>query len=623
MSLRKFVMLVLALLLASTVFAATPIRVLVDATDAPRNVFRSHITLPAHEGMTRLAVAKWIPGEHGPTGPVTDVVDVRITANGAPLTWRRDPLEMFVVETNVPAKASTIDVDLTYLAPTASGQFTAGQSSTANLAVMSWNTLLVFTPGTPADDVTVEGAIRMPEGWTWASPLLAANEANGRVDFQPASLTTYVDSPVLISRFLKKVTLDTPNAPPHRINIASESNAALITPPNFVADYSRLVAEAGSLFGAYHFRKYDWLLTLSDHVAHFGLEHHEASDDRMAEATLSKENLRRRLGGLLSHEYVHSWNGKFRRPAGLLSADYMTPMQGEMLWVYEGLTQYLGEVLAARSGLWTPEYYRESVARIAATFDQQPGRTWRPLADTAVAAQLLYAAPEAWSSLRRSTDFYDESVLLWLEVDSIIRAKTNGKATLDDFVKRFHGAPGGKPEVKPYTFDDVVNALNAVAPYDWRTHLNERLWSTSPRAPIGGITGHGWRLVYDETPNAVASDDAEMREQQDATFTLGMTIKNADGSIVDVTPGLPAASAGLAPGMKVVAVNGRRWTREVLDAAIREAKGGNAPIEIIAENNDFFRTYAVNYHEGMRYPHLVRDEKTPDTLGDVVRAHSR
>ena len=596
---------------------AQAIRIVVDATDAPRKIFNAHLTIPAKPGLMRLVYPKWIPGEHGPSGPITDLVNLRITANGQHVAWQRDPRDMFAFNIDVPPGATTIEADVSYISPTGERAFSAGPSATENLAVLSWNTLLLFPPGGSGDEITVDGEIKLPAGWSYATALVAASDGPGHVDFKPDSLTTYIDSPVLIARHLNKVTIPSGSAPPHRIDIGADSRAATEPWPSFAGDYSRLVAEAGALFGAYHFRKYDWLLTLSDHVAHFGLEHHESSDNRMEENTLAEA--RPQLAGLLSHEYVHSWNGKYRRPAIMLSADYQHPMEGNLLWVYEGLTQYLGGILAARSGFWTDEYYRENLAIVAGGFDQQPGRTWRPLSDTAVAAQSIFGSAEAGRSIRRSADFYDEAILLWLEADSIIRQKTNGRASLDDFCRRFHGGKTGPPEVKPYTFDELVATLNAVAPYDWRAHLNERLGSLSPRAPIAGITNNGWKLVFNDTPNTIIEANEKRRKVDDYTFSLGFSLRS-DGTIRDAIEGLPAAKAGIGAGMKVLGVNGRKWKRDVLDAAIKEAKSDGTPIQILVENGEFLRTYSVDYRGGLRYPHLVRDESKPDTLAQVLKA---
>jgi len=610
---RRRVVLLFVLVLSSVLQAQT-IRVAIDATDAPRKLFRAHLEIPAAPGPMKLAYAKWLPGEHGPTGPITDLVDLRIKANGQPVEWHRDPRDMFVFTIDVPRGASSIDVDLAYLAPTGERNFTAGPSATANLAIVAWNTLLLYPPGKSGESIMVEGSMTVPSGWKSASALGSKGRSGDRIDFERASLTTYIDSPVIIGRYMKVVPISVPSAPPHRIDIVAESNAALATWPDFAADYGRLVAEAGALFGAYHFRKYDWLLTLSDDVAHFGLEHHESSDDRREEDTLQKQERHKSLAGLLSHEYVHSWNGKYRRPAGLLSPDYQTPMEGNLLWVYEGLTQYLGLLLDARSGLWTPEDWREDVANIAAGFENEPGRTWRPLSDTTTGAQILYGSSAAWRSLRRGTDFYDESVLLWLEADSIIRQKTNGRASLDDFIHRFHGGEGGVPALKPYTYDELIAALNAVAPYDWRAHFDARLGSRSPHAPMNGLTADGWKLVYDDTPNTTIKANEERGKFKDASYSLGLILLE-DGTIRDAILGLPAANAGIGPGMKVIAVNGRRWKPEGLDAALQEK---TSPIELLVENNDTFRTYAVDYQGGPRYPHLIRDEEKPDGLAAVL-----
>ncbi len=610
--------LLLVVFLFASALHAQPIQVAIDATDAPRKIFHAHLTIPATAGPMRLAYAKWMPGEHGPTGPIADLVNLRVAANGERVEWKRDPRDMFIFHVNVPKNASALDVDLSYISPPGGRSFSAGPSATPNLAVLAWNTLLLFPPGKNADEVMVEGSIRLPEGWSTATALAKAGTNGDRVDFERASLTTYVDSPVILGRYLKVVAIPSGSAPLHRIDIVADSRAALETPETFAEDYGRLVAEAGALFGAYHFRKYDWLVTLSDDVAHFGLEHHESSDNRREEETLEKDSGRIGLGGLLSHEYAHSWNGKYRRPANMLSPDYQQPMEGNLLWVYEGLTDYLGNLLATRAGLWTPEYWRENVAVVAASFDIQPGRTWRPLSDTAVAAQILFGSAEAWRNVRRGADFYAESTLLWLEADSIIRQKTNNRASLDDFLRRFHGGTTGKVEVKPYTYEELIATLNAVAPYDWRKHFDERLGSLDPRAPSAGITNSGWKLVFNETPNEVIKSYEERGRGKDLTFSLGITLQE-DGTIRDVILGLPAANAGIGPRMKVIAVNGRRYSREGLEAALRAKE----PIEMIIENNDTFRTYVVDYRGGVRHPHLVRDESKPDMLSEVLAAKGK
>jgi predicted metalloprotease with PDZ domain len=623
----KRLLILLAILTAPALRAAN-ITLSVDATEAPRKIFHAHLVIPSAPGPITLLYPRWIPGEHGPTGPLQNLANVRFSAGGTPLPWNRDPVEMYAFHAVVPDSADHVEVDLDFLAPLEGGAFSAGASATANMALVSWNTLVLFPKGTPADDLTVEASITLPEGWKFATALPVASRTADRVAFKAASLATVIDSPVQIGKYLHQVVLS-PSGDlaknskqflldtPHELDIASESETSLETPKGFEEAYERLVAQSGALFGARHYRDYHWLVSLSDHVEHFGLEHHESSDDRMEENTLSTDATRRLLAGLLSHEFVHSWNGKYRRPAGLLSPDYQKPMEGALLWVYEGLTQYIGYLLPTRAGLWTPEYYRERVAVVAATLDHEAGRTWRPLADTAVEAQVLYGLPHEWWSLRRGTDFYDESILLWLEVDMLIRQQSGGKKSVDDFCRHFHGGEGGAPALKPYTFEDVVAALNDVTPYDWKKHLEGRLSSLSPHAPLGGIEMSGWKLVYDDQPNLGLQDLEGRGKYLDFAFSLGMQLKE-DGSVRDVTPGQPAARSGLAPGMKIVAVNGRKYTKERMEAAVRSDAKSTTPIHLIVENTEEYVTFDVDAHEGLRYPHLVRDGSRPDLLSRLL-----
>lgn len=599
--------------------AAQTATVELDAREAPRRVLHAHLVLPAQPGPLTLLYPKWIPGEHGPSGPLNGVVGLRFTSQGREIPWQRDVMDMFTFRLVVPAGATTVEVDLDFLAPVESGSFSAGPSTTEKLAVISWNNVVLYPQGQEADEISYQASLRLPAGWSFATALPTAEGSGEPVRFAPASLTTLIDSPVLIGANLVKVPLPTSQGPAHEIDIAADAATSLDLPPNFASSYARLAEEAGALFGARHYRHYQWLLTLSDHVAHFGLEHHESSDNRMAEATLGEEGRRRGLAFLLAHEYAHSWNGKHRRPIGLATPDYQMPMRTEMLWVYEGLTQYLGVLLPARSGLWTPEYYRERVALLAARLDHTAGRAWRPLGDTATAAQVIFGSPTAWRAARRGADFYDEAVLVWLEADAIIRQKSQGQRSLDDFCRRFHGGQGGQPSVRPYAREDVISALGALAPHDWSGFFRDRIDLVLPRAPLGGLEANGWRLVYNETPNQALTDSEETNESSDWTYSLGLQT-DKDGVIIDVIPGLPAAQAGLSPGMKLLALNERKWSPDVLRAALRTGKTTTGPLEILAENGESIRTYRADYHGGERYPHLERIPDKPDLLGKVLAA---
>jgi len=384
------------------------------------------------------------------------------------------------------------------------------------------------------------------------------------------------------------------------------------------ASYKKLVAETGALFGARHYRHYDFLLTLSDLVGGHGLEHHESNDSVAAERTFSDPNLHMLFAALVPHEFVHSWNGKYRRPAGLATPNYQEPMIGDLLWVYEGLTEYLGNLLAERSGFLTEEQYRESLAATAATLDHRSGRAWRPLEDTARSVQTLRTMGPQWQNWRRGLDYYPEGELIWLEVDAVIRRQTQGQRSLNDFGRRFHGGESGPPRVVPYTFDDIVHTLNEVAPYDWARLLIERVNAINAHAPLGGIEQGGWKLVYNDKPNAFVEAAEKSFKISDSTYSLGFATSE-DGKLDDVEVGSPAYKAGVGPGMKLIAVNGRRWSPEVLHAAIKAGKEAHQPIELLVENAQFFKTYTVQYFEGEKNPHLERVPGAPDVLGQILK----
>jgi len=590
----------------------------VDASDAPRKIFHAQMNIPATPGVLTLYYPKWIPGEHGPTGPIQDLAGLKFTANGKILSWRRDLLDAWTFHVDVPAGASSVDASLDFISPVGrEGLYTGGASATDKMTVISWNTMLLYPAGHPSDEIMFQASLQLPDGWKYGTPLPIAAEAGRAVSFQPASLTTLVDSPVIAGEFLRVVALA--DDPRQEMDIAADSEAALAAPDAVLDPYKKLTDQAKKLFGAKHFRDYHFLYSLSDHVAHFGLEHHESNDSRSAERSLIDPDKRLLAAGLLSHEYVHSWNGKYRRPADLATPDYQKPMQDDLLWVYEGLTSYLGDVLSARSGLRTPDQFRDTVADLAARLDHVPGRTWRNLQDTADGVPAMQGAPWNWESWRRTVDYYDEDVLNWLWVDMIIRQQTKGKKSMDDFCHLFHDGSSGIPEVKAYTFDDIVNTLNQVAPYDWRGFWTVRLTNHGPGAPLDGLEASGWKLTYDDTASELAKAEEHEEKHVNSSYSIGLLISEA-GVVIDTVEGLPAAAAGIGPGMKIVAVNGRRFTREVLRDALRAGKDGRDPLELLVENTDYFQTYKLNYHGGEKFPHLVRDESKADTLSEIVQA---
>lgn len=597
---------------------APTISISVDATHAPRKIFHASLKIPANAGDLTLYYPKWIPGEHAPDGPVVDLAGLFFKANGQMLKWRRDLQDGFTIHVDVPAAVSEIDAELDFLSPAQfEGGFSAGSSATDKLAVISWNQVLLYPKGWKADEINYTASLKIPEGWKLGTPLPIASGTGNEIHFKTASLTTLVDSPVITGEFLKVVPLA--QDPPTEMDIAADSAAALDAPAEVWEHYKSLVDQAQKLFGAHHYRDYHFLYTLSDHVAHFGLEHHESDDSRVDERALVDDTSRKLSASLLPHEYVHSWNGKYRRPYDLATPDYQQPMQDDLLWVYEGLTNYLGFVLTARSGLLTAEQDRDDLAVTAAQLDHLPGRKWRNLQDTADAAPQLYFVPQSWYSWRRGTDFYSEDTLNWLWVDVIIRQQSKGKKSIDDFCRLFYGAPSTGPALKTYTFDDVVNALNQVVPYDWRGFWTGRLTNHGPGAPLGGIDGSGWKVIYNDTPSEMLSGMAGMYHIVPAGLALGLSLRD-DGGINDTVEDEIAAKAGIGPGMKLVAVNGRRFTPEVLRDAIKAAKGSSGTIDLLVENTDYYKTYKLDYHGGEMYPHLVRDESNPDLLSEILKA---
>jgi predicted metalloprotease with PDZ domain len=593
----------------------------VDAREVAARRLHTELQLAVRGGPLTLVFPKWIPGEHSPSGPLESIIGMTIRAGGTPLPWRRDPLDMYAVGVTVPAGATQLEIAIDSGLPTEGGMFSTGPMSTAQLAVLPWNELVLLPRGRDAATLSTAASVLAPAGWQLNCALGLQPQADGSVRLEPASLARLIDSPLQMGRYAKRIELSGSAPLPqlaHAISVVADSEAALTVPDDFAAGYGRLVAEAGALFGTRMYRHYTWLLSLSDHVEHFGLEHHESSDDRTAENSLSEAPLREGVAELLAHEYVHSWNGKYRRPAGLLSPDYQKPMDGSLLWVYEGMTQYWGTVLPVRAGLITPDSHREMLASLAGYFELESGDRWRPLADTAVAAQILYGAPAAWEASRRSVDFYDASEFLWLSVDTQLRARSGGRASLDDFVRRFYAGAGGEPALKPYVEGDVYAALASVVPGDWRALIRGHLDSLGPQTLLAGLESAGWQLSYSAAKNSYIETQQKRRKQVRRDWSIGLALDDK-GLITDVIGGRAAARAGAAPGMTLVAVDGRKYRVEVLDSALIAAQQTHRPIELLVENDEFFRTLRVEYFDGPRFPHLTRIEARPDTLTQILK----
>jgi predicted metalloprotease with PDZ domain len=593
----------------------------VDLQNAARRMFTVHEVIPVRPGPITLRYPQWIPGEHSPSGTLDGVVGLEFTANGHKLNWRRDLVNMFAFNVDVPPGTSTIDVDFTYLSPQDGGSFGGSPSATPHLAELEWNQVAFYPAGFPVHQIQIEPSLRLPAGWQFATALETTSSVADTLHFAAVSFDKLVDSPVFTGQFVKRIDLAPGAAVPVHLNLFADHPANLNITPEQIAQHTALVRQAIALFGSQHYAHYDFLFALSDFTGAFGLEHHQSSDDRIWAEFFTDPNLYLAAAGLLPHEYVHSWNGKFRRPADLATPDYDQPMQDDLLWVYEGLTTYLGDVLTARSGIWTPEQYRDNLAMIAAQMDHVPGRQWRALQDTADAAQLAASAPRAWSSERRAADYYPEGALIWLEVDTTIRRLSHNARSLDDFLKAFYGIQNGSVTVNTYRFEDIVAALNAIQPFDWSELLHERLNTHAKAAPLTGITQSGWQLVYTDEPSPGFKAAQAARKRTDRSYSLGLSISTEDkGAIANVTWGSSSYAAGVIPGMKLVAVNDEAYTPDLLDAAIVAAKTSHQPIALLVNNTGTFSRLSVTYDGGEQYPHLVRTADAPDLITDISKA---
>jgi predicted metalloprotease with PDZ domain len=595
-----------------------PMELSVDATEAPRKLLHSRLVIPAAPGPLTLYYPKWIPGEHSPSGPITDLSGLQLRAGGKPLAWQRDDVDLYAFHCTVPEGADAVEVALDYLGSTAKEGFSAGASMTERLAILNWNQVLLYPKGRPVREQQVRASLALPRGWKLGTALPVDAQQDGQTRFKAASLETLVDSPVLCGQHLKEVAVGPRDGPPHFLVLACDSAAGLEITEQVRQQHDRLVREAGALFGARHYRSYHFLMAMSDQIRSDAIEHHECSDNRLPERFLTDDSYRKQwYAWVVSHEYVHSWNGKYRRPEGLATADFQAAQRTKLLWVYEGLTEYLGLVLAVRSGLWPAEPMQEHLALVADWAGNQRGRTWRPLEDTAVAAPHLYSARQEWGSRRRGVDFYDEGTLLWLDVDTLIREKSGGKKSLDDFCRAFCGGKDGPPEVRPYDLAELVGALNAVVEHDWKGFLEKRVTATLAEPPLDGITRGGWKVSTADKPGELLKGSDADDKTINLTTSLGLLLKE-DGRVIDVIPGKAADRAGVGPGMKVLGVNDRRMNADRLRDAVAATAGGEKVV-LLLENQEAFRTVTLDYAGGNKYPRLERDEGKPDLLGEILK----
>jgi predicted metalloprotease with PDZ domain len=599
--------------------AQAPIQITADLSEAARKLYHAEIEIPVKPGPLTLITPEWIPGTHRPTPIVDSITGVVFTANGQVLPWRRDNVDMFEFHLTIPAGVSRLHAHLDLINP--------GRQTT-RLAAFEWEGLLLYPAGIPVAKIAIEPTVVVPAGWgigTALTPVSGTTFVGGvsTHHFAATTVEQLEDSPVDTGLYYRQYALAPEISPKHFIDIVADEPDDVNLRPATLAEINNLVREADALYKSHHYNEYHLLLTLSDATNGEGLEHGQSSDNGVGEKGFSSDDQQLGNADLLSHEFTHSWNGKYRRPARLYQPDFATPQQGDLLWVYEGMTQYLGNVLAARSGLKNQQQYREMLALSAANLDYKSGRIWRSTEDTAIASSILRGGTASWSNWKRGQDYYQEGELLWLDADTLIRKLTDNKKSLNDFEAIFLGKGGNTgPLIVPYERPELIADLNQVVPYDWAKFLHDRIDLINPRADLAGIEQGGYKLVYTDKPS-----DAQKTLQAaggrrgggvNAWYSIGLNA-SADGTISDVRFHGPADKAKLSPGVKIYAVDGRVFSAESLKAAIRAAKGTSDPIRLILEQDGFVTMADIDYHDGERYPTMVRVEGTPDYLDDITK----
>ncbi len=595
---------------------APTVTLAVDATEATRGILHIKERVTAKPGAFTLVYPKWLPGEHGPLGPIAQLSALAIAANGQRLTWTRDQVDLYSFHVDVPAGVTALDLSYDFLG----GEylpFDTARLASPTTMVLAWNKTVLSPEHARSEDVTVQASVTLPgTDWKYATALDTTAKNGAQVSFAPVTLDQLVDSPIDAGLFTKTWQLGEIDRAPVELAVFADQPEQIDVKDAVIAKFRNLVSEMRALYGARHFKHYTFLLTVSDVLPGEGLEHHQSSDDGTPGDFLIDDAVLLANGDLLPHEFNHSWNGKYRRPADLATPNLQVPMHDDLLWVYEGMTQFYGELNAERSGLYTKTQWLESLAMTWNELDTTTGRAQRSVLDTATnAAAFGYGAPRAFANVRRGLDYYPEGALMWLEADGIIREKTGGKRSIDDFARAFFGRTSTGPEVVPYTRADVIAGLDAVVANDWAAFLSARIDAVAPHPP-DPFTRGGYKLVFKSTPSEFEKTTLGPRKALELRYSLGL-VASADGTIADVIAGSPAARAGVAPGMKILGVNGRTYGdgQKQIDAALRAAQNGGTTVKMLLSGGNTYREFAFDYHDGPKYPNIERIPGTPDGLG--------
>jgi predicted metalloprotease with PDZ domain len=590
----------------------------VDATDVGRKIFRVHESIPVAPGPVTLLYPQWRLGAHAPAdAALAQLAGLTLNAGNRRIEWQRDPLNMYAFHASVPAGASALEADFEFLSPLEGSQ--GAILVTPVMLAVHWESLLLYPAGYFAHGIIVRPSVKFPESWQFAGALQTTAQNGAEVSFKPVDVEELIDSPLYAGKYFKRIDLQPGAKVPVFLTMVADAPENLEASAKQIDTHRSLVQQAYKLFGSQHFDHYDFLMALSDEFSFAGLEHHQSGENGVRTNYFSDwDHQQSWRSNLVSHEFTHSWDGKFRRPADQLTANFNLPMQDSLLWVYEGATSYWGHVLGARSGLVETTQMRDSLAATAALYDHRVGRRWRSLADTTNEPIVNHRRPLGWMSYQRAEDYYSEGELIWLDVDTKIRELSAEQRSLDDWARRFFGVENGRHRPLGYTFRDVVLSLNSLQPYDWQAFLQTRLQGHGPGAPLDGLARSGWKLVYTDTPTDFFKDVEAYRKIADFYYSLGLNL-DANGRIAEVVWDSPAFKAGLSEGFIVVAVGGRAYKPELLKSAIRAASSEHRPIDLLVRQADSFQTLRIDYAEGLKYPRLARIEGTPDRLEDIFR----
>lgn len=595
----------------------SPMTVKVQATNLGQKLFQVNESIPAAPGPLRLLFPRWLPGFHGPWGAVAQMSGLMVSAGGRPIPWRRDPADPFAFEVQVPPGASSVDLSFQSMPAGETNPYPPPQSKT--VLGLAWHGAVLYPAGKPAADIPVRASLKLPTGWQHGSALRVQTERDGWLNFEPVSLETLVDSPVFAGQHYRRIDLDPTGTPnPVVMHIFADRPERLAANDAQVDAHRAIFRQAAAMLGSRPWRHYDLLLAIGDDLPETALEHHESSENAYSTDYFKDWESASRRRDDLPHEVFHAWNGKYRRPADLWAPDFNTTTQNSLLWVYEGMTQYYGLVLAARAGLVSKAQAQHRFGRWAGWFSDAPGRAWRNLQDTTNDPVML-DAERPWSSWQRGYDYYAESALLiWLDADTLIRQGTNGQRSLDDFARRLLSGPDGDRGPRLYDFEAVLNDLNAVYPHDWRRFLRERLDRTGALVPLDGLERSGWRLAWAESRSEM--DKAAMNPKKPAlnlSSSLGFMV-DKEGKLLDVVWGGPAFKAELAPGDQIVAVGLKQYSEERLEAAVSANKDGRHPVTLWTKQGDDYRELKLDVRTGLRYPKLDRIESQRDWLGEIL-----